>query len=342
MNCWVSSVHSNATSFLPVVKSRRCCVRYSFSRCSNRRHPLQLSFSSANAAVAVSNTLLLAPIGPVVSNILELPSPHATMNELLQLAADYSRLMDFDKLLEALDQKKLSSERFHESLSQIADTMEDMVARNKLLRMKLYTSNDFMEVEALAIMDAAKLVRQNESPMSRINMNSILMEGRSGEYGIDLYRTMSYDDPPPRPCSGAIEEFIKVKEMRKYIEANSNAPTTVHQFIPLRLNLVEMKAENEAVAEELDQVILDHRRMYKMGKNYGSFDRGGKIAFLNALETVEERWIIILESLLDNNYIESNTQQVLDAFELKSIHSYYKTIQLARERLRTDSDTLSV
>ena len=46
------------------------------------------------------------------------------------------------------------------------------------------------------------------------------------------------------------------------------------------------------VAAEYQKLCEDHDALIRMGQGYGDFDPLGKVAFLDALEAVEERWAI--------------------------------------------------
>jgi len=52
----------------------------------------------------------------------------------------------------------------------------------------------------------------------------------------------------------------------------------------------EAAFESEVVRAEYEKLCRDHAALIKMGESYGSYDPLGKLAFLDALEAVEERW----------------------------------------------------
>merc|ERR1711924_18027 len=50
--------------------------------------------------------------------------------------------------------------------------------------------------------------------------------------------------------------------------------------------------ESDVVRKEYAKLYRDHAGIITMGERYGTFDPLGKLAFLDALEAVEERWDI--------------------------------------------------
>mmetsp|Transcript_45108 Transcript_45108/g.102453 ORF Transcript_45108/g.102453 Transcript_45108/m.102453 type:complete len:136 (-) Transcript_45108:85-492(-) len=52
--------------------------------------------------------------------------------------------------------------------------------------------------------------------------------------------------------------------------------------------------EGEVVREEFEKLSRDHEQLIKMGENYGSFDRAGKVMFLDQVEAVESRWEVFM------------------------------------------------
>lgn len=45
-----------------------------------------------------------------------------------------------------------------------------------------------------------------------------------------------------------------------------------------------------AVSSRYEKLCRDHAALVQMGESYGGYDPLGKLAFLDALEAVEERW----------------------------------------------------
>ena len=60
---------------------------------------------------------------------------------------------------------------------------------------------------------------------------------------------------------------------------------------------MSLRSSLEVVKSEYESICMSHAQIIKMGESYGSFDPLGKIAFLDALEAVEERWDTSLPGL---------------------------------------------
>jgi len=65
------------------------------------------------------------------------------------------------------------------------------------------------------------------------------------------------------------------------------------------------------VKDEYEALSRDHIQIIEFGGNFGSFDRLGKIAFVNQLEEIEEHWDIFLArfslmGMLDPTFAEES------------------------------------
>ena len=54
---------------------------------------------------------------------------------------------------------------------------------------------------------------------------------------------------------------------------------------------------SDIVKEEYEALRREHRQLIKMGEGYGTFDPLGKLAFLDQVEKIEERWDIFFGRL---------------------------------------------
>lgn len=53
--------------------------------------------------------------------------------------------------------------------------------------------------------------------------------------------------------------------------------------------------ESPIVQEEADRLERDHHEIVKLGARYMSFDRAGKLAYIDELDKVFDRWLIMLK-----------------------------------------------
>jgi len=98
---------------------------------------------------------------------------------------------------------------------------------------------------------------------------------------------------------------------------------------------------SEVVADEYKRLCTDHAALVSMGEGYSLFDPLGKIAFLDALESVEERWQIFysrfeLTGQLNADFTEQ-TQAFLSQMGL-SVPQFHKLIQCAHDAMRGEAE----
>lgn len=103
----------------------------------------------------------------------------------------------------------------------------------------------------------------------------------------------------------------------------------------------ESAFESEVVKSEYESICMSHAQIIKMGESYGSFDPLGKIAFLDALEAVEERWDTFfarfaLMGELNQEFVEQ-TNAFLEALGM-SADEYRSTLRAAHDLMRADAE----
>ncbi|CAJ1384259.1 unnamed protein product [Effrenium voratum] len=99
--------------------------------------------------------------------------------------------------------------------------------------------------------------------------------------------------------------------------------------------------KSDMVKEEYELLRRDHRQLIKMGESYGSFDPLGKIAFLDQLERIEERWDIFFGRLgligaLSPEYKEQSAA-FLQAMGL-SPGEFRRLLRRAHDQMRLDAE----
>lgn len=52
-------------------------------------------------------------------------------------------------------------------------------------------------------------------------------------------------------------------------------------------------SQSPVVKEEYEKLCRDHAALVRMGDGFGKFDPLGKIAFIDAVEAVEDRWDVL-------------------------------------------------
>jgi len=95
--------------------------------------------------------------------------------------------------------------------------------------------------------------------------------------------------------------------------------------------------ESDIVKKEWVKLCSDHTSLIKMGESYGSFDPLGKLAFIDALEAVEERWDTFfarfsLMGALNQEYVEQ-TSSFLSGLGM-TVTDFREVLKEAHGRMR--------
>eukprot|EP00977_Amphora_coffeiformis_P025117 scaffold18324_cov176-Amphora_coffeaeformis.AAC.9 len=103
----------------------------------------------------------------------------------------------------------------------------------------------------------------------------------------------------------------------------------------------ETAFESPTVKSEFNQLCTDHRNLIEIGKNYGQFDPLGKLAFLDEMEKVEERWQIFfarfkLLDALDKTYVKQ-CEAFLASMSLTK-KDFARLLQKAHQVMRNDAE----
>jgi len=150
--------------------------------------------------------------------------------------------------------------------------------RVMLTRMKMAT--DFQSREYFK-MTSVWAERQGE------NLESI---GIMMRWQAENMRAFANNEPPRPPPPGIDHAKLAEQQQRsgqQSMMAQISAASAVDSS-PFTGN--EAAFESPVVREEYEKLCRDHAGMIKLGESFGTFDAAGKIAFLDALEAVEERW----------------------------------------------------
>ncbi len=125
----------------------------------------------------------------------------------------------------------------------------------------------------------------------------------------EFMKSLAYDRPPPMPPTNI--------DLAKMVQWGSNtaapspslaAMTSAKLITSNPFTGDEAAFESPTVKEEYQRLCRDHAKLIEFGANYESFDPLGKLAYIDEIEKVQERWDIFftrfsLMGVLSKNYI---------------------------------------
>lgn len=99
---------------------------------------------------------------------------------------------------------------------------------------------------------------------------------------------------PPMPPAGLdMEAMMKAAQGGDGSSSPMSAMGAATSITSTPFLGTEAVFESELVRDEYQALCKDHDALVRMGEGYGGFDPLGKLAFLDALEAVEERWDVL-------------------------------------------------
>lgn len=171
-------------------------------------------------------------------------------------------------------------------LRRVAKGIEEAVDEWESLLTRLNLSNDFQTRE-YAKLTQAHLATHNMDPEKVAK----IMRWQTG-----CMNAMADNTPPPMPPSDL--DLMQMMEASKSHEENPvpsiTSMTAAEKITATPFNGEEEVFQSPTVKEEYEKLCRDHAGLVEMGASYANFDPSGKIAFLDEIEKVEERWQIFM------------------------------------------------
>jgi len=186
-----------------------------------------------------------------------------------------------------------------EKLKEVADGIEEAVTDWLSLLETLNTSPDFQTREYAKV---TQVHLSNNGQTSDVVAK--MMKWQAG-----CMRAMAEQRPPPMPPAGV--DLEKIMEQAKGGKAAPSmvGMTNAEQITGSPFKGTEKAFESDTVKEEYEALCRDHSALIDMGANFDSFDPVGKVAFLDQVEAVEERWDVFFARFsllgeLDRGFVE--------------------------------------
>jgi hypothetical protein len=170
-----------------------------------------------------------------------------------------------------------------ERLRRVAQRIDHAVDQWETLVARLRTSSDFQTRE-YAKLTEAHLSTHGQS----VEGLGAMMRWQAG-----CMRAMADDTPPPMP---PVEiDLAKMMEQAQHSDKPSpsiNAMTDAQQITAPPFEDPKVLESSPTVKLEYEALCRDHQALIDFGAKYNSFDPLGKIAYLNEVEKIHDRWDI--------------------------------------------------
>eukprot|EP00559_Dactyliosolen_fragilissimus_P005429 CAMPEP_0184865976 /NCGR_PEP_ID=MMETSP0580-20130426/20087_1 /TAXON_ID=1118495 /ORGANISM="Dactyliosolen fragilissimus" /LENGTH=331 /DNA_ID=CAMNT_0027365397 /DNA_START=11 /DNA_END=1006 /DNA_ORIENTATION=+ len=214
-------------------------------------------------------------------------------------------------------------------INSAVDDWEDLLARLRL-------SNDFQTRE-YAKLTQAHLGRHGQTSEEI----SVMMRWQS-----KCMVAMAENQMPPPPPAGMdimkmMEEAKSAQEGKASSPPSINAMAAANKITSTPFTGDESAFKSDTVKDEYKKLCLDHASLIDMGASYASFDGIGKLAFLDEIEKIEERWDIFYArfSLLGqlNRKFVNQCEEFLKSMSL-SESEFRELLKEAHNIMREDAE----
>lgn len=224
--------------------------------------------------------------------------------------------------------------RNREQMAALADDLAQAEEEWRVLLARMRMATDFQSREYHKIAVS----------WTRWQGESLDTMGSMMRYSAETMRSVAAGVPPAPPPRG----YDPAKLMSLWVRQGSAAGLSVvatraagGSSGDLPFTGREGPFSSEVVAEEYRKLCDDHRGLISFGERFGDFDPLGQVAFLDALEAVEERWDVFFSRfrLLDqlNPVFEAQARAFLDALGMDA-GEFRELLHNAHGLLRADAE----
>lgn len=140
--------------------------------------------------------------------------------------------------------------------------------------------NDFQAREHYKL-TAAWAERQGES----LESIGIMMRWQA-----DCMLAFADNRMPPNPPAGVDLAKLSAKQQQQSPTVMGQVMTRAQAILSKPFTGDESAFDSPVVRDEYVKLCKDHASTITLGERYGTFDAMGKLAFLDQLQTIEERW----------------------------------------------------
>lgn len=220
--------------------------------------------------------MVLTPVGPFCpfrsQSAIDLePRMEKLQSSGPDFAAEFSRIQLDMQLGQTPDSERLR--KVADGIDQAVDQWEDLVARLRL-------STDFQTREYAKLTDA-------HLQTHGVTVDSIksMMRWQGG-----CMRAIADNTPPPMPPPDLdLQAMMKQAQDPEITPPPSMSAMQAAEAI-MASPFDPSNLESEIVKDEYKKLGVDHSNLIEFGANYAEFDPLGKLAFLDEVDKIEERW----------------------------------------------------
>jgi len=270
--------------------------------CHRVRLALLLAWPAERAAVAAAN--VVTPIGPFCpfrsavcaeNGPLGAAMSDLTSSKMPVFAAEMSRLQLEMSMGNEPDPKRVGA---------LADDLIEAEQQWQRILTRMRLADDFQSREYFKV-TAAWAIRQGQS------LEAVGLMMRWQAENMKSFATGGKPLPPPPGV-----DLTQIAQQQQQGGGQSNmmaqmASASAVDATPFTGK--EAAFESPVVVEEYEKLCRDHAAIVKLGEGFGGFDPLGKLAFIDALEAVEERWDVFfsrfaLMGALNQDFVDQTTE----------------------------------
>lgn len=269
--------------------------------------------------------MALTPIGPFCpfkSSASEDIEPK--MGELNEQAPEFATEMASIQL-----DVQMGKDPDKDRLFRVADGIDKAVANWENLLARLKQSGDFQTRE-YSKLTQAHLASSGVTPQGIASM----MRWQGG-----CMRAMALNAPPPMPPAD-----LDLQRLMKNAESGKPPPSMARMSAAEKITsnpFDESALKTETIRQEYAQLSLDHHEFIQLGALYSTFDPSGKIAFLEQIEKIEDRWDVFFTrfSLMGelNPVFTRQCTAFLDSMNLNE-GEYRELLKKSHDLMREDAE----
>jgi len=322
----ISAYSSSCTAFqLSQISKQSSFV----NTCKNENLP-QVASNSRRLASITSMRMAVTPIGPFCP--FRSSAAQALDPSMSRLTRDTP---DFATEMARLQAQMMAGETPEPSkVLVVAENIEMAVDEWDTLMARLSLSQDFQTREY------AKLTQAHLEQFGQ-NLSSLqsMMRWQAG-----CLRALAQSRPPPPPPNNV--DLQKIMEQVQQAERGVGPPSMTMMMQTSQITSTPFNAKafekSSLVQEEYMALCKDHNSLIQMGGDYAKFDALGKMAFIDQIEAIEDRWDIFFarSSLMGelNSQFIKQTNAFLGSMNMDE-SKFRSLLRRAHEIMREEADT---